>query len=41
MSGFYTEDLPDIKAKAFDSGFSYKTSRTRNNWVAVIFEKNP
>jgi ribosomal protein L11 methyltransferase len=40
ISGFYSEDIPDLKAKAEsvdlkDAGFS-----TRNNWVAAFFYKS-
>jgi ribosomal protein L11 methyltransferase len=41
MSGFYTEDLAAIKAQAFAQGLAYKAERTKNNWVSVVFEKNP
>jgi ribosomal protein L11 methyltransferase len=41
MSGFYTEDLAAIKAKAFAHGLTYKAERTKNNWISVVFEKNP
>jgi ribosomal protein L11 methyltransferase len=40
MSGFYTEDLEVISAKAFENSLSYKTMRAKNNWVSVVFEKN-
>ena len=40
LSGFYTEDLADISSQAFANGLSYKTMRTKNNWVSVVFEKN-
>jgi ribosomal protein L11 methyltransferase len=41
MSGFYTEDLAAIKAQAIAQGLTYKAERTKNNWVSVVFEKNP
>jgi ribosomal protein L11 methyltransferase len=40
LSGFYTEDLEAISSQAFANGLSYKTTRTKNNWVSVVFEKN-
>jgi ribosomal protein L11 methyltransferase len=37
MSGFYSEDLPMIKAKANESGLSMLSSRVENNWIAACF----
>lgn len=39
LSGFYTEDLEPIKARALDHQFTYTSSRTKNNWVSVVFTK--
>jgi ribosomal protein L11 methyltransferase len=41
MSGFYTEDLAAIKAQAIAHGLTYKAERSKNNWVSVVFDKNP
>ncbi len=37
MSGFYTEDLAVIRAKAERLGLRYVDSRSRNNWCACRF----
>jgi ribosomal protein L11 methyltransferase len=37
MSGFYSEDLPLIEAKANECGLSLLSSRAENNWTAVCF----
>lgn len=37
MSGFYTEDLPLIEAKAKEVGLSILSSRVENNWTAACF----
>jgi ribosomal protein L11 methyltransferase len=39
MSGFYTEDLPDITAEAERCGCQYLRHIVKNNWVAVQFKK--
>jgi len=39
MSGFYTEDLPFIQAKAESLGLSFIDSKSRNNWCACRFSK--
>ncbi|MGV3587345.1 MAG: 50S ribosomal protein L11 methyltransferase [Adhaeribacter sp.] len=39
MSGFYTEDLEQIKEKAASVGLNFKSNRIKNNWVSVVFEK--
>ncbi|HSH18910.1 MAG TPA: 50S ribosomal protein L11 methyltransferase [Draconibacterium sp.] len=39
MSGFYTEDISDIKSKAEKLGLKGKGLKTKNNWVAYAFEK--
>ena len=40
MSGFYTEDIPDIKAKAESMGLKDNGFISKNNWVAYTFLKN-
>jgi len=37
MSGFYSEDLPLIEAKANEAGLRIMSHRTENNWMAVCF----
>jgi ribosomal protein L11 methyltransferase len=37
MSGFYSEDLPLIEAKANESGLSFMSKRIENNWTAACF----
>jgi ribosomal protein L11 methyltransferase len=37
MSGFYSEDLPLIEAKANESGLRILSSRMDNNWTAACF----
>lgn len=39
MSGFYVEDIHDIKLKAEDLGLKDKGFKKRNNWVAHCFVK--
>ena len=39
FSGFYTEDLPFIKAEAESLGLRFVKWLDRNNWVAAVFEK--
>jgi ribosomal protein L11 methyltransferase len=39
MSGFYTEDIQDIKSKAESLGLKDKGFKTKNNWVAYRFVK--
>jgi ribosomal protein L11 methyltransferase len=39
MSGFYTEDIHDIKSKAESLGLNDKGFKTKNNWVAYSFNK--
>ena len=39
FSGFYENDLNDIKTKALECGLSYKTQLVDNNWVAAKFCK--
>jgi ribosomal protein L11 methyltransferase len=37
MSGFYSEDLPLIEAKASETGLRIMSHRIENNWTAVCF----
>jgi len=37
MSGFYSEDLPLIEAKANETGLRIMSSRIENNWTAACF----
>ena len=39
MSGFYTEDIHDIKTKAENLGLKDSGFKTKNNWVAYRFKK--
>jgi ribosomal protein L11 methyltransferase len=39
MSGFYAEDIPDIKSKAESLGLKDNGFKTKNNWVAYAFKK--
>lgn len=39
ISGFYTEDIPDLKAKAERLGLKDAGFTAKNNWVAAFFEK--
>jgi len=39
MSGFYTEDIPEIKTKAESLGLNDSAFKTKNNWVAYAFKK--
>jgi ribosomal protein L11 methyltransferase len=39
LSGFYTEDIPDIKSKAKSLGLKDAGFKTKNNWVAHAFIK--
>lgn len=37
VSGFYSEDLPLIEAKASETGLTIMSNRVENNWTAVCF----
>jgi ribosomal protein L11 methyltransferase len=37
VSGFYSEDLPIIEAKANEVGLTIMSNRVENNWVAACF----
>jgi ribosomal protein L11 methyltransferase len=39
LSGFYTEDIPDIKSQAEKYGLTDSGFKSRNNWVAHSFTK--
>lgn len=39
LSGFYTHDMPDVKAKAESLGLLETGYREKNNWVVYSFEK--
>lgn len=39
MSGFYENDLNDIKECAFLTGLKFETSKSKNKWVAAAFKK--
>ncbi|HSO87965.1 MAG TPA: 50S ribosomal protein L11 methyltransferase [Draconibacterium sp.] len=39
MSGFYTEDIQDIKSTAENLGLKDSGFKTKNNWVAYSFKK--
>jgi len=39
LSGFYTHDMPDIKAKAESLGLQETGFQEKNNWVVYGFEK--
>ena len=39
MSGFYSEDIPDIKTKAENLGLKDNKFKSKNNWVAYAFKK--
>jgi len=37
VSGFYSEDLPIIEAKANEVGLTFMSNRVENNWIAACF----
>ena len=37
LSGFYSEDLIDISREAEKNGLKFVINRTKNNWVAAVF----
>ncbi len=39
LSGFYKEDIPAIRKRAEEYGFSFITYSEKNNWVAVHMKK--
>jgi ribosomal protein L11 methyltransferase len=40
LSGFFTEDVPDILAKASNCNLTSVGILSKNNWVVVILQKN-
>jgi ribosomal protein L11 methyltransferase len=40
ISGFYTEDIPDLKTKAEHVGLKETGFKTKNNWVVLVFANN-
>jgi ribosomal protein L11 methylase PrmA len=39
LSGFYSNDLVDIKRTAFDSGLQLSRSKEINDWTGAVFIK--
>ena len=39
MSGFYTEDNPDLKARAEQVGLKQTGFKSKNNWAVSVFRK--
>jgi ribosomal protein L11 methyltransferase len=39
LSGFYKEDMPAVIESAEKNGFTFKTMKSKNNWVAIKFSK--
>ena len=39
LSGFYEEDLPQIRAAAEAAGLTYETHRVRESWTAAVFRR--
>jgi ribosomal protein L11 methyltransferase len=39
LSGFYTQDMPDIKRKAESVGLTETGFQEKNNWVVYSFSK--
>jgi len=40
LSGFYTQDLVQIKKECALAGLSFVESKTKNNWMAAVFINN-
>ena len=40
LSGFYLDDIEEIKAQAIQSSLKFVTYLTKNQWAACIFEKS-
>ena len=40
MSGFYVEDIPDLKNKAEKEGLMETGFKSRNNWAVSVFKKH-
>lgn len=39
LSGFYQQDLADLKAAAISEGLTYQEHQSRDNWVVAVFRK--
>jgi len=39
LSGFYQEDIADLRASAEPLGLTYSTESERNRWAMLVFEK--
>ena len=39
LSGFYSDDLDDIKNEARKNGLVFVSVKTKNNWAAAVFKK--
>lgn len=40
LSGFYTEDIEDIKSEALNRGLKFKKSFQKNNWACLMFQNS-
>ena len=40
LSGFYTEDIPDLEACAMKLGLHLLDQGSKENWAALILQKN-
>ena len=40
FSGFYLEDLEDLRSVALEAGFNFDEATNKNNWVMARFIKN-
>lgn len=40
LSGFYTEDIEDIKSEAFNRGLKFEKSFQKNNWACLMFQNS-
>lgn len=40
LSGFYTEDIEDIKSEALDRGLKFEKSLQKNNWACLVFQNS-
>lgn len=40
LSGFYSDDIDDLKAKAVQNNLLFKHSKTRNNWAMMHFVRS-
>ena len=39
LSGFYTEDIPMLEGRAGEFGLKKISSREKNNWASLVFNK--